>query len=74
VKLDLNCQEVSRMISDGQDATLPAADRARFRLHLVLCASCRNVNEQMGFLRRAMQALHHETPDGHTRDDTQDKP
>ena len=73
MKLNLNCQEVSRLISDGQDVTLPPADRARFRLHLVLCASCRNVNEQMGFLRRAMQALHAETPDGPTRrGDTED--
>jgi predicted anti-sigma-YlaC factor YlaD len=63
MKLDLNCQEVSRLMSDGQDAALAPADRARFRLHLVLCATCRDVQEQMNFLRRAMRTLHQENPD-----------
>lgn len=64
MKLNLNCQEVSRMISDGQDLTLPAADRARFRLHLVMCANCRNVDEQMKFLRLALRGLHDERLEG----------
>lgn len=67
MKLDLDCHEVSRLISEGQDATLPAAERARFRLHLVLCATCRDVNDQMDFLRRALRALHDEVPDGPDR-------
>lgn len=53
----LDCKDVSRMISDGQDLTLPAAERARMRLHFVVCATCRNVNEQFDFLRRAMRGL-----------------
>ena len=54
MKLQLDCKDVSRLISDGQDLTLPAAEPARMRLHLVLCATCRNVSEQFDFLRRAM--------------------
>ena len=27
MKMNLNCQEVSRLISDGQDRDLPAAER-----------------------------------------------
>ena len=57
MKMNLNCQEVSRLISDGQDRDLPAAERARMRLHFVICSSCRNVDEQMQFLRRAMRKL-----------------
>jgi hypothetical protein len=64
MKLNLNCQEVSRMISDGQDLRLPAPDRARFRLHLVMCANCRTVDEQLKFLRLALRGLHVERPDG----------
>lgn len=45
------------MLSDGQDLTLPAAERARMRLHLVICDTCRNVKEQLDFLRRAMRQL-----------------
>ena len=57
MKLKLDCQEVSRLISEAQDANLPAPDRARMRLHFVMCQACRNVDEQMAFLRRAMQQL-----------------
>ena len=57
MKLMLDCKEVSRLVSGGMDEDLPAADRVRMRLHLVMCNNCRNVEEQMAFLRRAMRAL-----------------
>jgi hypothetical protein len=57
MKIKLDCKEVSRMISDGQDLTLPPAERARMRLHFVVCETCRNVNEQFDFLRRAMRSI-----------------
>ncbi|MEO5771740.1 MAG: zf-HC2 domain-containing protein [Burkholderiaceae bacterium] len=57
MKLKLDCKDVSRLISDGQDLALPAAERARMRLHFVVCETCRNVNEQFDFLRRAMRQI-----------------
>jgi predicted anti-sigma-YlaC factor YlaD len=57
MKLQLDCQQVSRLISDGLDETLPAPERARMRLHFVICETCRNVDEQMQFLRRAMRQI-----------------
>jgi hypothetical protein len=57
MKLQLDCHEVSRLISEGQDQTLPPAERARLRLHFVICSTCRNVDEQMDFLRRAMRKM-----------------
>lgn len=63
MKLRLSCQEMSRLLSAQQDADLPAPDRARMRLHLVMCEACRNVDEQMAFLRRAMRGLADEPPD-----------
>ena len=62
MKLMLDCQEVSRLVSGGMDQDLPAADRVRMRLHLVMCNNCRNVEEQMAFLRRAMRALGRDDP------------
>ena len=62
MKINLDCKEVSRLISDGQDQTLPSADRARMRLHFVICETCRNVDEQMQFIRRAMRKLGNEEP------------
>ena len=57
MKLQLDCKEMSRLISESQDQTLPPAERARMRLHFVICSTCRNVDEQFGFLRRAMREL-----------------
>ncbi len=57
MKLKLDCKDVSRLISDGQDQELPAAERAKLRLHFVICQTCRNVDEQMQFIRRAMKKL-----------------
>jgi Putative zinc-finger len=57
MKRDLDCKEVSRLISHGQDTDLPAGERARLRLHFVICATCRNVDEQMKFLRNAIRQM-----------------
>lgn len=57
MKLDLDCKEVSRLISFGLDADLPPGERARLRLHFVICATCRNVDEQMKFLRHAIREM-----------------
>lgn len=54
---ELDCKEVSRLISEGLDQQLDAPRRARMRLHFVICATCRNVDEQMAFLRQAMRDL-----------------
>lgn len=65
MKPDLTCQDVVRLISEGLDRSLPPAERARMRLHFVICQSCRNVDEQMQFLRRAMRRLgDDDTPPG----------
>jgi hypothetical protein len=45
------------MISEGLDRTLPPQERERLRRHFVICQTCRNVDAQMAFLRRAMQRL-----------------
>jgi hypothetical protein len=51
----LTCKEVARILSDGQDAALPPAERARLRLHMVVCEACRNVEQQLDFLRRLVR-------------------
>ena len=57
MKIKLDCKDVSRLISQGLDEDLPAGERARMRLHFVICQTCRNVEEQMRFIRRAMGKL-----------------
>jgi predicted anti-sigma-YlaC factor YlaD len=63
MKLDLDCKEVSRLISQRLEQELPPSEQARLRLHFVLCDTCRDVEEQMSFLRRAMRQLGKEDPD-----------
>jgi predicted anti-sigma-YlaC factor YlaD len=53
----LDCKAVARLISDGQDKQMPPPERARLRLHFVMCEACRNANEQIQFLRRAMRQM-----------------
>ena len=57
MKEGLDCKEVSRLISEGLDQAMPAPERARLRYHFVICETCRTVDEQMQFLRRAMREM-----------------
>lgn len=51
------CQEVHRLTSEGLDRELSLVERARVRLHLMVCTACRNFTAQMDLLRRAMRQL-----------------
>lgn len=64
MKVSLDCREVSRLISAGLDQSLPVPERARLRYHFVICRTCRTVDEQMKFLRRAVKALDRDPPPG----------
>ena len=57
MKLMFDCREMARLISDRHEQTLEPGERARFRLHLVMCRNCRTVEEQMAFLHQAMRRL-----------------
>jgi hypothetical protein len=59
---DLDCKTVSRLISEGQDKLLSPPERARMRLHFVICETCRDVDAQMSFLRLAMKRLGQDEP------------
>jgi hypothetical protein len=57
MKLLLDCRALARLLSQSQDDTPPLAVRACMRLHLVTCQACRNVDEQMRFVRKATRGL-----------------
>ncbi len=59
---ELDCKEVSRLLSEGLDKTMAPPQRARLRLHLVVCQTCRDVDARLAFLRRAMQSLNRRDP------------
>lgn len=58
----LSCKEVTRLVSQRQDRTLDFGERVALRVHFALCKGCRNVEQQLEFLRRAMAGLR--VPDG----------
>jgi predicted anti-sigma-YlaC factor YlaD len=62
MKLMLDCRALARLLSQSQDNAPPLTTRARMRLHLVTCQSCRSVDEQMQFIHSAMQKLQIEPP------------
>lgn len=62
MKVNLDCKEVSRLISEGLDQAMPAPERARLRYHFVICQTCRTVDEQMKFLRRAVKEMDKDLP------------
>jgi hypothetical protein len=56
MKLLLDCRALARLLSQAQDDAPVLATRARMRLHWVTCESCRNLDEQMRFIGKAMHA------------------
>jgi hypothetical protein len=62
MKLMLDCRVMAKLISQSQEDSPPLAIRAGMRLHLMTCRACRNVDEQMRFVRKAMQAVRVDAP------------
>ena len=57
MKFMLDCRALAKLLSQSRDDAPPLAIRASMRLHLMSCQACRNVDEQMRFVRKAMQAV-----------------
>lgn len=51
----LKCSEVARILSNGLDGDMAPTQRARLRMHLVICEACRNVEQQFNLLRRLVR-------------------
>ncbi len=41
------CEEVSRLVSDGFERELSFAERFRTRLHLLICSACRRYDKSL---------------------------
>ncbi len=52
-----SCKEVTRLVSEGLDRELRFGERVALRVHFMMCKGCRNFEDQMARLRRAMQDL-----------------
>ncbi len=47
----MNCQQVTRLLSDAQEQKLLIKDRAALKIHVMMCSGCRNFAQQMDTLR-----------------------
>ncbi|TDK65873.1 zf-HC2 domain-containing protein [Sapientia aquatica] len=48
------CKEVHRLVSEQMDRDLNIVEKARMRVHLMICDACTNFSAQMQLIRRAM--------------------
>jgi len=53
----LTCKQVSELVSYSLDRRLSWLERWRLGVHLKVCEGCRNFQNQMGLLRKAIR--HH---------------
>jgi predicted anti-sigma-YlaC factor YlaD len=60
------CKEVHRLTSEQLDRPLTLVERARMRLHLLVCEACRNFGGQMDLIRRAMRQFSVQDDTDHT--------
>lgn len=45
------CKEMTRLLSDAMDRTLPWHVRLRIRIHLLMCTLCERYKRQLLFIR-----------------------
>ena len=51
-----NCHQITRLLSQSQDRTLILQERLSLKMHLMMCAGCRNFGKQMLTLRQVARA------------------
>ena len=54
-RLVYTCQDMSRLLSDAMDRSLPWHTRLRMRLHLRVCILCRQYQQQLTLLRNVLR-------------------
>jgi hypothetical protein len=55
--IQATCKEVHRLTSERLDRKLSMVERARVRMHLLVCIGCRNFDGQMRLIKGAMRRL-----------------
>lgn len=53
----MNCEQATRLMSEGQDRSLGAGERTVLRMHTWICSGCRQFQGQLGFIRQAMKGF-----------------
>lgn len=54
------CHDMTRLISQSQDAPLPRGTRVKMWLHYRICVWCERYRDQLGFIGKALRRCDHE--------------
>jgi hypothetical protein len=50
-----NCKDVTKLVLEGEDRKLSAAERLGIRLHLAICSTCPTFVRQVRLMRSALE-------------------
>jgi hypothetical protein len=53
----LSCKDVTRLLSESMDHSLPIGKRVGVRLHLLICAFCSRYKRQLLLIRETVRRL-----------------
>lgn len=53
----LNCQGITRLVSEAQDRPLTLGEKLSLRTHLMMCSGCRNYEKNLPSLRLMMKSF-----------------
>jgi hypothetical protein len=53
----LSCKDVTRLISESMDRTLPVGTRIAVRIHLLVCRFCARYRRQLHLIRDTVQRI-----------------
>lgn len=53
IKLKISCREATQILLQGEDRSLPLAERLSLRLHQRTCSNCRRFARQVELMRQA---------------------
>lgn len=49
------CKDITRLLSESMDRTLPLALKIKLHVHLLICEGCRRYREQLAAIRQALR-------------------
>ncbi|GIW54683.1 MAG: hypothetical protein KatS3mg082_1087 [Nitrospiraceae bacterium] len=55
IRLTPSCKEMTRLLSESMDRTLPFRTRVKMRLHVVFCTWCERYKHQLVLIRDAIR-------------------
>jgi len=61
MKLLLTCKQASLIISISIDNKLSLSDHLKLKFHFIICDACKRFNQQLRFIKTAIQQIKHQT-------------